>query len=305
MVIVRQLRGAFVTLLLGVSMVLAVIPLLTLALVKIMLPPRSRHWLMPALDRIASAWIGFNCWQQRWSTGTRVELSGDLALSRDQWYMLIANHQSWVDILVMLRALHGRIPYVKFFLKKSLIWLPVLGVGCWALDFPFMRRYTRAEIERNPSLAGKDIEETRVACERYRDNPVTIVSYVEGTRFTPAKHARQQSPYRHLLIPRAGGLAFTLSAMNGQLHTLLDVTIAYPEGRPSYWEYVCGKVGRVKVDVRLRDIDTSLLGDYNNDERFKAHFQAWLNSLWEEKDRRLTQLLEQPEGQVRVSPGKL
>lgn len=293
MVILRQLRGALVTLLFVASMVLAVIPLLILALIKVLLPPRWRPVLRPVLDVIASAWIGFNSWHQRWSTGTRVETSGDLALDRDQWYMLIANHQSWVDILVMLRAVHGRIPYVKFFLKKSLIWVPILGVGCWALDFPFMRRYTRAEVERNPSLAGKDIEETRAACEKYRDNPVTIVSYVEGTRFTPAKHARQQSPYQHLLIPRAGGLAFTLSAMNGQLHKLLDVTIAYPEGRPSYWEYVCGQVGRVKVDVQLRDIDPSLVGDYNQDAAFKAHFQAWLNGLWQEKDRRLTEMLQE------------
>jgi 1-acyl-sn-glycerol-3-phosphate acyltransferase len=156
MLILRNLLGVFVTLLYSVSMILAVIPLLILALIKFLLPRRLRHHMNPLLDGIASAWIAFSNFHQRWLTGTRIEVQGEVDLRRDDWYLLVANHQSWVDILAMLRVLNGRIPYVKFFIKKQLLWVPFLGAGCWALEFPFMRRYSREEIERNPALKGLD-----------------------------------------------------------------------------------------------------------------------------------------------------
>jgi 1-acyl-sn-glycerol-3-phosphate acyltransferase len=153
-----------------------------------------------------------------------------------------------------------------------------------------MRRYTKAEIAKNPELKGKDIEKTRQACEKFRHNPVTIINFLEGTRFTSTKHAQQQSTYQHLLMPKAGGLAFTLAAMNGQLHSLLDVTIYYPEGRPTYWDYACGKVGRIQVHVRELPIPQAMLGDYSNDADFREQFQAWVNQIWQEKDTLLEQM---------------
>lgn len=153
-----------------------------------------------------------------------------------------------------------------------------------------MRRYTKAEIAKNPELKGKDIEKTREACEKFRHNPVTIINFLEGTRFTQAKYTRQKSIYRHLLMPKAGGLAFTLGAMNGQLHSLLDVTLYYPEGRPSYWDYACGKVKRIAVHVRERPIPDDMLGNYSDDAVFRERFQAWVNQIWLEKDALLEQM---------------
>jgi 1-acyl-sn-glycerol-3-phosphate acyltransferase len=293
MLILRYLTGVLSTLLFSVSLILAVIPLVLLALVKFLLPHKLRRHLNPWLDGIASAWVTFNSFHQRWLTGTRIDVEGDLNLRREEWYLLVANHQSWVDILVLLRVLNGHIPAFKFFIKKQLIWMPFLGAGCWALEFPFMRRYRREEVARNPALRGLDILETRTACEKYRDNPVTIFSFTEGTRFTPVKHARQNSVYKHLLMPRAGGLAFTLAAMNGQLKCLLDATIHYPEGRPTYWDYVCRRVGRVQLHLRQLPIPDDLIGDYAQDPTFCAHFQEWLNRLWQEKDARLEQMAQQ------------
>lgn len=204
--------------------------------------------------------------------------------------MLIVNHQSWVDILVLLRVFNRRVPYFKFFLKSSLIWFPIIGLGCWALDFLFMKRHSRAQIEKNPSLAGKDLATTQVQCERFSNKPVTVISYVEGTRFTEAKRQAQSSPYRHLLIPKAGGLAFTLTAMSGRIKTLLDVTIHYPEGRPSFWQYLGGAVRRVNVVVRERPVSDELLGDYVNDSAYRERFQTWINGIWQEKDTLLERL---------------
>lgn len=267
------------------------IPLLPLALLKWLIPyapwrALSTRWL----DWLASHWMDANARHQAAILPTQLQVEGLRNLSVDEWYMLIANHQSWVDILVLLRVFNRRIPYLKFFLKQSLIWVPLLGLAWWALEFPFMRRYTKAEIAKNPALKGKDIEETRQACEKFRHNPVTIINFLEGTRFTPAKHAQQKSCYRHLLMPKAGGLAFTLAAMDGQLHSLLDVTIYYPEGRPSYWDYVCGKVGVIRVHVRERGIPAEMLGNYTEDASFRESFQAWVNQIWQEKDILLEQM---------------
>lgn len=292
MSLVSHLRGVLTTLLFVLATVLAFVPLFPLSLLKLIPFAPWQRLCRRWLDGIASAWISVNSWHQSWLAGARIELEGDLDLRRDEWYLMIANHQSWVDILAILRVFNGRIPYVKFFLKQSLIWVPFLGISWWALDFPFMRRYSKEQLARDPSLKGKDIEETRRACEKFRENPVTIINFLEGTRFTPAKHAAQGSPYRHLLIPKAGGVSFALSAMDGQLHRLLDVTLYYPDGIPTYWEYACGKVGRVCIRVEQRPLDSQLLGNYLSDESYRATFQAWVNQLWQEKDQLLTAMAE-------------
>ncbi|WP_232301213.1 acyltransferase [Gilvimarinus agarilyticus] len=284
-------RGAL-SLLLFISVTLLIsIPLISLSLLKLVAyrsayRPALTRWL----DKTASFWISCNNLHQRWLLPTRIAYEGPEYFSRRQWFMLVVNHQSWVDILVLLRLFNREVPYFKFFLKASLIWIPVLGLAFWALDFPFMRRHTKAQIARDPSLAGKDLATTQKQCERYSNKPVTIISYLEGTRFTPAKHRAQSSPYRHLLLPKAGGLAFTLTAMNGRIKTLLDVTIHYPEGRPSFIQYVGGKVGHINVHARELEVGEDLLGNYSEDAAFRAHFQGWINRIWQEKDERLESL---------------
>jgi len=205
---------------------------------------------------------------------------------------VLANHQSWVDILVLQKVFNRRIPLLRFFLKRQLVWVPLLGLAWWALDFPFMGRYTKQQIARNPELAGRDIEATRRACAKFREIPVAIMNFVEGTRFTPAKHGRQQSPYRHLLKPKSGGVAFVLDAMGDGLHGILDVTIAYPAGRPSMVDLIGNRIPEVRVQVRQRPIPAALIGgNYQDDRAFRARFQQWMNGLWEEKDRDIDAML--------------
>ena len=210
-------------------------------------------------------------------------------------YLVLANHQSWVDILVLQKVFNRRIPLLRFFLKRSLFWVPVLGLAWWALDFPFMGRYNRRQIARNPELGRRDIEATRRACAKFRDIPVAVMNFVEGTRFTPAKHAGQASPYRHLLKPKSGGVAFVLDAMGEGLHAILDVTIAYPAGRPSMIDLMADRVPRVNVRVRQRPIPAELAGgSYQDDRAFRARFQQWMNGLWEQKDADLEAMLASP-----------
>ncbi|MDQ1242250.1 MAG: Acyltransferase, partial [Pseudomonadota bacterium] len=229
--------------------------LFAVALLKAIIPIGAwRRWTSRGMTALAEAWIGTNNAIFRLMGSLPLDTRGLEGLSTREWYLVISNHRSWVDILVLQAVFNRRIPFLKFFLKQQLIWVPFLGLAWWALDFPFMRRYTAEYLEKHPEHRGKDLEVTRRACEKFRLIPTSVMNFVEGTRFTPAKHAAFKSPYRNLLPTRAGGTSFVLSSMGGMLHSLLDVTIAYSTGTPSLWDLCCGRVGTVIVDVRRRSI---------------------------------------------------
>jgi 1-acyl-sn-glycerol-3-phosphate acyltransferase len=155
-----------------------------------------------------------------------------------------------------------------------------------------MKRYSPAFLARHPELRGKDLETTRKACEHYRNQPVTILNFLEGTRFTRAKREAQKSPYRFLLRPKSGGMALALAALGERINQLLDVTIVYPEGAKGFWDFLAGRVHRVVVEVRSLTIPHELYtGDYEQDPAFRKRFQDWIAKLWEEKDRRIGELL--------------
>jgi 1-acyl-sn-glycerol-3-phosphate acyltransferase len=287
----KHLKAVLVTFLFSISIIFVFFPILFLAIFKLLIPLQTmQKQIHRALDWCASQWMSFNNWQQQVLLPTQIDTQGLDDLSLEQWYLMVANHQSWVDILVILRLFNGRIPYIKFFLKQSLLYIPFMGFCFWALDFPFMRRYSKAQLEKHPELKGKDIEQTRKSCEVFRYNPVTIINFMEGTRFTQEKHDQQQSVYRYLLTPKAGGVSFALSAMNGQLKQLLDVTIFYPKKIPTYWEYASGGVKKIQLHLRQLPITENLIGSYTDDEIFRQYFQDWVNQLWQEKDQLLIRL---------------
>jgi 1-acyl-sn-glycerol-3-phosphate acyltransferase len=292
---VLVLRLAFLALLIPISTLVHVLPLFAVALIKAVLPFAHRP-CNRLLTGIAESWIGVNNWIFDHFARTRVSLHEEGGVQAHGHYLVLANHQSWVDILVLQKVFNRRIPLLRFFLKRELFWVPLLGLAWWALDFPFMGRYTPRQIAKNPALAGRDIEATRRACEKFRAIPVSIMNFVEGTRFTPEKHARQSSPYRHLLKPKSGGVAFVLDAMGQGLQAILDVSIAYPAGAPSLLDLLSGRVPEVRVRVRQRSIPADLAaGDYQNDRAFRVRFQQWMNGLWQQKDSDLDAMLKNPE----------
>jgi 1-acyl-sn-glycerol-3-phosphate acyltransferase len=268
--------------------------LFVVALLKAIIPVGAwRRWTSRGMTALAEAWIGTNNAIFRLMGSLPLDTRGLEGLSIRDWYLVLSNHRSLVDILVLQAVFNRRIPFLKFFLKRQLIWVPFLGIAWWALDFPFMRRYTAAYLAKHPEHRGKDLEVTRRACEKFRLIPTSVMNFVEGTRFTPAKHAALKSPYRNLLPTRAGGTSFVLSAMGGMLHSLLDVTIAYTTGTPSLWDLCCGRVGTVIVDVRRRPIDAWMsAGDYANDPAFRERFKTWLAGIWVDKDALLDRLLK-------------
>jgi 1-acyl-sn-glycerol-3-phosphate acyltransferase len=288
----EAVRGSLSMILYILNTVFWCIPLFVLAAAKAVVPLES--WMQRCsriLNAIAENWIWVNNQNQKLVGNTRWDVQGLEALKRSEWYLVLANHQSWVDILVLQRIFHRKTPFLKFFIKKELLWLPILGQAWWAMDFPFVKRYTKSYLQKKPHLKGKDLEITRKACQKFKKMPISIMNFVEGTRFTDEKHRRQQSPYAHLLRPKAGGIAFVLGSMGKQIHRVLDVTIVYPEGVSSFWALLCGKLRKIKVRVRSLPVSPELFGDYANDGAFRTGLQRWLNNIWEEKNRSIEEMM--------------
>jgi 1-acyl-sn-glycerol-3-phosphate acyltransferase len=269
-----------------------IVPILLVAVIKLLLPmPAVRRPLTRGLMWMAENWIGGNALLLALVSNTRWDVSGIDGLRRDDWYLLIVNHQSWVDIVVLQTLFNRRIPLLKFFIKKQLIWFPFLGVGFWALDMPFMERHSKSYLAKHPEKKGSDLEATRRACQKFRHTPTSVINFIEGTRFSEAKRKRRGSPYRNLLPPRAGGVALALSSMGDMFSSLLDVTVVYPEGPPKFWDLVCGELRHVVVEVKARAVEPWLIsGDYVNDREFRRRFHQWLGDVWAEKDARIDAL---------------
>ena len=278
------LRGALNALLLGVNTLLAFTLMVPPALVKLLVPAdRVRAGCDRLLNGLAGGWVAVNNAWIASACPAPWQVRGADGLNPRGWYLVSSNHQSWVDILVLQRVFHGRIPFLKFFLKRELIWVPVIGLAWWALDFPFMKR--------GRGTGRSDLATTRRSCEKFKRVPTAVINFVEGTRFSAAKQAGQGGRYRHLLEPRSGGLGVALQTLGARVEALLDVTIVYPDGTPSFWNLLCGDVRKVIVDIRSHSIDPGLIdGDYENDAAFRLKVQNWVNQLWIEKDRRIDDL---------------
>jgi len=288
--------AASVTFVLFVSnLVFWAIPVYITIFLKLLTPPgKARDQVSRLVAWLAQQWAHVNVLLYEGLMDVRWDIRLDAELSPQGQYLVCSNHQTWNDIYVLMRTFGRRAPFFKFFIKQELIWVPILGLAWWGLDYPFMKRHTPEQVAKNPALKGKDLETTRKACERYRNQPVLILNFLEGTRFTQAKHDRQQSPYLHLLKPKAGGFAFTLSALGEKLNSLIDVTIVYPDGVKGFWEFLGGRVRRVIVEVKQLTIPREFFsGDYESDPEFRKRFQAWIGELWAQKDRRIGELKAQ------------
>lgn len=286
------INGAIASTLMLLNILFWVPVLLLVATVKLLLPFRRVRLLIdPLLLQIAEAWIAGNSGWMRLTQPLQWQVTGIQDLDPRQWYLVISNHQSWVDILVLQHVLNRRIPLLKFFLKKQLIWVPIMGLAWWALEFPFMRRHSEAFLQKHPEERGKDAATTRAACEKYALVPTSVMNFVEGTRFTRAKQQRQQSPYRHLLKPKAGGISLALDAMGEKFGAVLDITIAYPDGTPNFWQFLQGRVPRVIVQARTLAVPRlAANAAADPSQALRELCQAWVNQLWADKDALLDRL---------------
>lgn len=288
----RNLQGLITFSACTINTIICFAPIVVFAVLKFAIPVRRfrnlmTRWIMSA----GEAWISCNALIFSAGNSTQWDIQGLEGLSRNHWYLVIANHQTWTDIVAMQTVLNRRIPFLKFFIKQELIWFPFLGLAWWAMDMPFMKRYSKSYLAKHPEKKGKDLEATRKACEKFRDTPTSVINFIEGTRFTEEKKAKRGSTFENLLPPRAGGVALALTSMGDMFDAILDVTIVYPNGAADFWGMMCGEFDHIVIDIVRRPVDKWLYeGDYQNDREFRRNFHQWLTQIWEEKDKKINEL---------------
>jgi len=290
-----MLRGVAIAILLFFNLLFWGSLVLLGGLVKLLMPTKpSRTRAVRALAWLAEHWVGGNDAIFDMLLPTKWEITGIEGTRYDGRYLIISNHISWVDIFAVQRAFHGHAAFIRFFLKHQLIWSPILGQACAALEFPFMHRYSPEYLEKHPEKRGKDLETARRLCRRYRFIPVAILNFVEGTRFSRDKHADQDSPYRHLLRPRVGGVAFALASLGENLDAMFDVTIAYPRHDITMWQFATGRVGKITIHARRLDVPAEFLTSAVTEPGdVRERFKVWIDQRWREKDAELDALLRQ------------
>jgi 1-acyl-sn-glycerol-3-phosphate acyltransferase len=289
MKIVHIIRGVLVCILLLVcSLFFALAIIIFAGLIKVIPNKKWRHTGTAYLQNFPIWWMDANSLILKINSGGKLIFKGKGELKQDGWYMVVSNHQTWVDILIISLALHRRVPILKFFMKKQLLWsLPVVGLACYVLGYPFMQRHTRDDIRKHPELKNKDIETTHQACQKFKEHPTSVISFAEGTRFTAEKHEKQASPYENLLKPRPGGTAIVVSELGDKLDGLIDTTIFYDKPGLPFWDFACGNFKKIIVEYELLELDSELFGNYYEDRAYRARFAQWLNQLWLKKDERV------------------
>jgi len=288
-----MVRGLLIFVLLFGNLCLWGVPVLLVGLTKLFLPGPKRRPIILFLAKLGERWVAGNNWIFDTLLTTRWEISGIEGTRYDGHYLIISNHLSWVDIFALFRAFAGHTALIRFFLKRELIWMPIAGQACWALEFPFMRRYTPEYLERHPEKRGQDLETTRRLCRRYKKVPVAILNFVEGTRFTREKHADQESPYRYLLRPRIGGISFVLASFGDQLDAIFDVTLAYPPRHDvTMWEFVTNRIPRVVVQARRIEVTPDLIDPAVTEPGpAREKLKVWLDEVWRRKEQSLEEVL--------------
>lgn len=274
-----------------ISCILGFIPILLIGLLKLIPIKKWQTLCTKGIDSIVMLWSDINNFYITNIQKLNCEIKGLETLNPKDWYLLVANHQSWLDIVILQHVFNRKIPVLKFFIKDQLKWIPLLGFAWWAMGCPFMKRYNKQYLERKPHKRGKDLIATRKAVKSFKNTPSSIMTFLEGTRFTSEKKQLQNSPYTHLLKPKAGGISFIISSMGKQLNNLLDVTIVYGEPKHSLWDFLCKRVHSITIHIRPIKIPQHFTSSQLvNDDDMLADFKDWLNEQWAQKDNLITSL---------------
>lgn len=288
----NSIRGALVCILLTLCTIFFAIFIILSAGIVYVVPNKIwRKWGKIYLQKTPIWWTDINALILKINTSGKLFFKSQGDFNPKGWYMVVSNHQTWADILIISLALHRRVPTLKFFMKKELLWsLPLAGLACYVLGYPFLERHKRSDVRRNPELKNKDIETTKVACQKFKEHPTSVISFAEGTRFTEKKKEHQASPFRYLLKPRAGGTAIVVTELHEKLDGIIDVTIFYDKPSLSFWDFACGNFGKIIVEFEKLELTQDLFGNYYEDRAYRARFSHWLNELWAKKDLRLAEL---------------
>ena len=183
--------------------------------------------------------------------------------------IVIVNHQSWFDIPIVQEIISASGPRLSFLVKRSLVWVPVIGWICLLLGFPRLRR------TGSPQDRALDLNAVSQAAEQGVAARHALLIFAEGTRFTPKKRSDQNSPFDHLLRPRAGGFAAACQIFP-EGTPIIDLSIYY-DGGSHFWRCLGGATKVICVDVSTHSLDQTMSAEAFLNERWQAK-DVWLRS---------------------------
>lgn len=291
--IFQFLRGSILLLLLCISTLIMFVPILLVGIFKLIPQKTVQTYVRKTIEILAAFWMQLNVYVGRLFLPTRFEVKGLKLMKKHHSYLLMVNHQSWMDIMVLENIFLGKISFAKFFIKDELKWIPILGWVWRIMDFPFMKRYSKTYLKKHPEKKGTDLLSTQKACEKFKHMPLTLVHFSEGTRYSPSKAAKQDSPYRNLLKPKAGGVSLVMNTLGEQMNAILDITIYYPKKNLiTLWDYLSGRIQNIKVDIRYITMTDRMKVDIKCKESIQ-YIRQLVNDIWQHKDQVLERFNQQ------------
>ncbi|KAI3449952.1 hypothetical protein Pfo_006617 [Paulownia fortunei] len=194
-------------------------------------------------------------WLFDWWANIKVELFADqetFEMLGKESALLICNHRSDIDWLVgwVLAQRAGCLGSALALIKKSSLFLPVIGWSMWFSGYIFLER----------SWA-KDENTMKAGFEALNDFPLPfwLALFVEGTRFTQAKLVAAQEyaasaglPVpRNVLIPRTKGFVAAVTHLRSFVPVIYNMTAAIPknEPRPTLLRIFRGRSSVVHVHI--------------------------------------------------------
>lgn len=240
------------------------IPLLVFTLIKILVPIAPVTALMNRLLEFVYRWaVRIDSFWMTRVIGIRIHLKGELPDHPAP--IVVCNHQTWFDIPVVQHAVTYHGPILKFLIKRQLIWVPIIGWICYALNFPRLNRGA------GDNARQRDYAAIKAASDTLSQERGALLIFAEGTRFTQKKHAQQASPFKHLLNPRPGGLKIALETAPAGT-PVVDLTLVYRNSETNFWYGLHGACP--DIDVVIRQYDSGEIGDV----------REWLDQRFREKD---------------------
>jgi 1-acyl-sn-glycerol-3-phosphate acyltransferase len=271
-----------------------IIPLLVLTGLKFLVTnTKAQDYLYRAMLWLYRRAVGVDHFLLNCILAIDFEISGLPLLNKNNNYLVISNHRSWADILVLQSLLVRGAPIIKFIVKREILMLPLVGWICWAYEYPFVSRHTLKFKKQTGRNNKSDLHSLNQRLANLKNHPSSIINFVEGTRYTTLKNGQEESSLANLLPPKVGGLTYILQTFGTQLDYLLDCTIAYDCEEPIFWNLLGKQSQKVKVEVQQIPI-SNLLPIITSEKGSISYEQTseWLNDLWEQKDQKLICLLE-------------
>lgn len=245
--------------------------------------------LVPAtkvVNAIVESFFIYQVWMFQHYCKSNTILYGDRIPYRESAFV-IGNHQWLVDfgIIFCVGVRKGMAGATKFFAKKSVLYIPFIGLGVWIHGGVFLNRNW-----------DRDKDSIRKCFSRQRQLkgkvPLWVVTWPESTRLCPEKielshkFAEENGlpKWNNVLIPRTKGFIAQVKGLREIVPYLYDFTVGYGGPKhepPTPLDMGLGGYGN-SIHIHCRRYLMSDLPE--SDEELKK----WLFDRWQEKEDLLT-----------------